>query len=323
MKKRFKTKSKHYIIKFIFIIIIIYLSFSYTFRILFSKFNNTKMNPNKYLKYFLITGFNNQLNDYNFLNILNITKPENLLNYSLNTDLNLNNSTPVFNETDISETIEEITEETLTSPLVYIYNTHQTEEYKADYLAPYNINPTVQIGAYLLSEKLNDYGIPTIAETDSIKSILNSNGWNYSYSYKASRILLDHAKEEYPSLNFFIDFHRDSSVKDKTTLSWNNKNYAKVLFVVGKEHDNYQANLDVASELNNRIKKINTALSRGIYQKYGPGVNGIYNQDFHPNTILLEMGGQYNTIEEVSNTIDLISQTIADFIKEINNEKEK
>lgn len=48
----------------------------------------------------------------------------------------------------------------------------------------------------------------------------------------------------------------------------------------------------------------------------GPGVHGIYNQDLAPNVILLEMGGNENTYEEVINTIDLITPIIKEKIDE-------
>ena len=57
-------------------------------------------------------------------------------------------------------------------------------------------------------------------------------------------------------------------------------------------------------------------LSRGIYKKKGAGVNGVYNQDFSPKTILIEVGGQDNTIDEVFNTCEAISTILTEYIKE-------
>lgn len=50
-------------------------------------------------------------------------------------------------------------------------------------------------------------------------------------------------------------------------------------------------------------------------QKKGSGVNGIYNQDFHPNTILLELGGPENTLEEINNTLKVFSDILSDYIQ--------
>ena len=64
--------------------------------------------------------------------------------------------------------------------------------------------------------------------------------------------------------------------------------------------------------MNNNYK----GLSRGILKKEGINVNGIYNQDFSSNCLLIEVGGIDNTIEEVYNTMDAISNTLSKYIKE-------
>ena len=61
-------------------------------------------------------------------------------------------------------------------------------------------------------------------------------------------------------------------------------------------------------------------ISRGIYKKEGPGVDGIYNQDISPNSILIEVGGYQNNIEEVFNTIEAISNILYIYIKDDVNE---
>lgn len=180
----------------------------------------------------------------------------------------------------------------------------------------YNIKPNVKIISYYLEELLNKDGVNTIVEEEAIDPILKKNNWPYRYSYKASRILLDQAIVDHPSLRFFIDIHRDSTSRDKTTADFNGLKYAKVLFIVGLEHDNYQANLAVAKILQNKIKNKYAFLDRGIYEKEGVGVNGIYNQDFNDKTILMEIGGQYNTIDEVKNTLDLLAPLLASYFKE-------
>jgi len=117
------------------------------------------------------------------------------------------------------------------------------------------------------------------------------------------------------NLAYFIDLHRDSMNYDITTATINNKQYAKVLFVVGKDHDNYLKNLAFAEDINNYLKDFSPDITRGISLKGGNGVNGVYNQDIHPNTILVELGGQYNNIVEVNNTIEVLSEAILDYVR--------
>ncbi len=199
-------------------------------------------------------------------------------------------------------------------PLIYIYNTHQTEEYIGNDITP---TPTVLTAAHYLKDNLEKIGIPTLVEESSIPEILKSNNWNYNQSYKASRINLEKIKSQYPSIKIFIDLHRDALPKKLSTVTINDKEYAKILFVIGKEHDNYLKNLEFTKSINQIIEKNYPTLTKGILEKEGPGVNGIYNQDLGTNIILMEVGAQENTIDEVTNTLDIIT----DIIKEKINEK--
>ena len=194
-------------------------------------------------------------------------------------------------------------------PLVYIYNTHQTEEY-------IDKENTVLTAAHYLKEKLEQLGISTIVEEKNIKETIEENNLNNSESYKASRINLENIKNKYPNIKIFIDLHRDSIGKNLSTITIGNKEYAKVLFVIGKEHNNYTQNLEFTSEINNLIIKNYPQLTKGILEKEGPGVNGIYNQDIGVNVILMEVGGFENAFEEVKNTLDIMSNIIKEKIYE-------
>lgn len=193
-----------------------------------------------------------------------------------------------------------------TEPLVYIYNTHDTEEY---------IDYNVFDASIYLKNKLNTLGINTIVEENRTSKIRDDYGWNYSQSYKASRINLEKIRNDNPSLKLFIDLHRDSVGKNYTSIEINEKKYAKILFVVGKEHNNYLQNLYFTQSIDETIKKY-ANISKGILEKSGYGVNGIYNQDIAQNVILMEVGGNENTKEEVNNTLDIISNVIKEILDE-------
>lgn len=195
-------------------------------------------------------------------------------------------------------------------PKVYIYNTHQTEEYLNENNSFYNLTPNVYTASYILKDLLEEKGIKAIVEDGNISNYLNSNNLNYDDSYIASRYYLEQAIYNYPSIELFIDLHRDALNHNSATIEHDGKNYAKVLFVVGLEHGNYKQNLDLANELNNLILNNYSFLTRGVLTKEGPLVNGIYNQDLNNRIILLEVGGNENTLDEVSNTLELISDII-------------
>ena len=200
-------------------------------------------------------------------------------------------------------------------PLVYIYNTHQKEEYLPNQFNEYSIKPTVMMPSYIMEEILNTKSIYTIVEENSINEILKENNWNYAGSYKASRILIEEAKKKNPSLKYFIDVHRDSVKHDKTTVTINNKAFAKLLFIIGLENPHYEDNLLFTNKINEKINKYYPGLSRGIYKKKGIGVNGVYNQDNNKYTILIEVGGKENTIDEVMNATIAFIKCFEEVIK--------
>ncbi len=219
---------------------------------------------------------------------------------------------------DLSNYIQDPNPVDINNPRVYIYNSHQLEAYSSTNFEEYNITPNVMMASYIMKEKLNKLGISTIVETSSITDFLSINGWDYASSYNASRFYLLDAVNKYPSLDLMIDLHRDSINRNLSTVEINGKSYAKVLFVVGLEHNNYELNLNLASIFNEMIKSKYPGLSRGIIKKSGAGVNGIYNQDVSGNIILIECGGLENSIEEVMNTIEVLSNVIYEYLGDKN-----
>lgn len=304
LRNGFKMK----FLKLILVVIIIIISFVITFKVLYDKIE-IKVDNNTYIDFLVKDTFSN----YNLNDIKRLSSTEFLLKYSfgiekVNTGTNVDIVTPVIKDKEEKNTNSK--------PKVYIFNTHQTEGYNSNFLEAFNINNTVYLASHILGEYLSDLGVATIVEENSIIDVLNTNGWKYGYSYKASRTLLESAYKKNPSLDFFIDLHRDAASYDRTVTEIDGKKYAKILFVVGLEHDSYEPNLQLAKKLNEKIKKIAPTLSRGVLEKKGPGVNGKYNQDFNKNTILIEVGGQYNYIEEVNNTLKIIAEVIYEYLED-------
>lgn len=324
--KKISPKKK---LKFILLLLLVYLTIAYTF---YNSFKNNNISYNKeFISFLLDNGNPTTISDYKIPKILNKT-----ITYLLKVDLSnpstiLNNSVlgysydePTNLDLDklkqISSYIEDPYKVDITNPLIYLYNSHQLENYNNDSLSSYGITPNVLMASYLLKEKLNSSGLATIVEDTNITEFLSLNNWDYSSSYKASRIFLLDKQNTHPTIKYYFDIHRDSVNKKLTTVNINNKSYARVLFVVGLEHSNYQENLNAANKLNNIIDKKYPGLSRGIYKKEGPGVNGIYNQDISSKVFLIELGGIDNNIEEVLNTINALTDTITTYINQ--NEKE-
>lgn len=247
----------------------------------------------------------------------NIDYQNRFINYTVKLLTNskyLNPVEYVINKYDKDNDVPVISEKVNNKPIIYIYNTHENEKYSSG--KEINIKYSVKDASNYLKEKLRKYNIESIVENGSITDVLNTNNWNYASSYKVSRMYLEKAKKDYSDLKYYVDIHRDSVSKKISTISINGKNYARTMFLLGLENTNYKSNQVFMEKLEKWLNINYPGLSRGIYEKKGKGVNGVYNQDFSSNCILIEVGGEENTYEEVTNTMDVIAQMFYEYMKE-------
>lgn len=311
--KRFKTKkTKHnkYILLFI-------LSFILMIYIVKDNIVNKGTLINKILDE--TTNKSNLLN-----NIKNrITTPKYMLYDSLNkvVDTNSlsvfsNNKIDDFNYNDSkSEYVIDPNPTNINEPLVYLYNTHQLEEYNIENVYDYSVKPNVLIASYILKEKLNNKGIKTIVETNNIKEYLNNNNLSYNMSYHASEYFARLKLKENPSIKYLIDIHRDSARYNTTFINIDGIPYAKIMILSGYEHTLKENNIGFAESLNNLVDKMYPGLSRGVVINDSEPVNGTYNPNLNGKSVLIEVGGVDNKLEEVNNTMEALSNVIKSFIE--------
>ncbi|WP_026584473.1 stage II sporulation protein P [Bacillus sp. J33] len=202
---------------------------------------------------------------------------------------------------------------------VYVYFSHNRESF-LPYLkgvtdpnaASHSQINVTKIGDKL-KEELESRGIGTTVDKTDIQEALNKKGWSYAQSYEASREVVQAAASADRDLTYFIDIHRDSRRKADTTKEINGKQYAKVAFVIGAEHQNYEKNLKFANELHNRLEEKYKGLSRGIIQLQGKRTNGKFNQDLSENAILIEFGGVDNTFEELNRSAEALAEVFSEY----------
>ena len=300
MRRRFKRKKRIKTRLIIYIFMLIFLI--YLFNIYFIRFKFITSNEKMLNSFLSEIGNNNVENILNYIDKNIFNSPVYLLESQLNYKKNIDTYEFAYVKVD--------------KPRIYIYNSHQGEEYSSKYLEDYNITPNVLMASEMLAEKLNKLNINTIVEENNILDYMNKNNLDHSGSYIASRYFLEKTMKKYNSIELYIDLHRDAVSHSASYIKINDKDCAKILFVIGLENSNYQNNLGVVEKINNIINNKYPGLSRGIMKKQGYGVNGVYNQDLDSNVILIEIGGHENNIDEVNNTLELVSIAIGEYFNE-------
>ena len=211
MKLKSNGKKK-YKFKYLFLVIFMYIIFAYTF---YNSFKNNKdISNEKFIMFLLNNGNSNFSYEYKIPSMIN-----DAMSYFLNIDFTkpetlLNSSVLGYNEKDDDDysNLDELKEVSyymsdpynvdVDNPLVYIYNSHQLENYDNSNLEIYGITPNVLMTSYLLKEKLNARGISTIVEDTNLTEFLELNNWDYSNAYRASRIFMLDKKNTYNSLKY-------------------------------------------------------------------------------------------------------------------------
>lgn len=331
-----KRKLKFISIKLIFLILIVFFSYNLTLRYLVSK--NIDLTDIKYVEYLLNKSYKKD-NKYTFITseslklftVIDLKNPSSMLDNKIkkvSNTVNKNNSKKMVKDAKANDddydlsTYEKLTtyisnpnDNEVKDPIVYIYNTHQLETYSNNELENANITPNVMMVSYLLADKLNKNGIGAVAEDNNISEFIKTANLTDTEPYSVTRIFFKNALSTYPSLKYFIDIHRDSINKSISTCTIGDKNYARILFVIGTTNETYEKNEKIAREIDDVSDSMYSCLSRGIYKRSTPNWKPAYNQDLSGNAMLIEIGAKENTMEEVLNTVDALGEVLTKYIK--------
>lgn len=213
---------------------------------------------------------------------------------------------------------------------VLIYNTHNTESWSHVVKSsdPVDKKMNISMISKRLSEELDKRKIKNVFDSTDHQKILEEKGLSYALSYAASLKTVKAAMAKDQDIGYTFDIHRDSTKKDKTTVKINGKSYARPFFIIGKRNPHWEKNAELANKFHQLLQKKYPGLSIGVFTK-GEG-NGEYNQSVSPNSILIEVGGVDNTLEECYNTAAALADVFADIYfeqdKKVNaptNEQEK
>lgn len=324
-KMNLKNKKKKRHLKLFLLIILFFISICFTIKKISS---NIDVNNEEYLNFMINEAYKKKNNSTIFVGYIlkifskiDMNSPETFLTFNNKTTLKKEVKEEFikeddYNPDDYSNITSYITvDNNIDDPILYIYNTHQLETYSSEGLNN-NMVPNVMMASSLLKDKLNKNGVKTVFEDTNLYNFISEMGLPKDELYGGSRVFISNAKDKYSSLKYFIDIHRDSVNKDISTININNKNYARVLFVLGTTNPNYLENRKMMDSLNEIINKDYPKLSRGVYEVDIPDWPEIYNQDLDRNVILIELGSKDNLMNEVLNTIEVLSDALSKYIKE-------
>ncbi len=188
--------------------------------------------------------------------------------------------------------------------LFYIYNTHQTEEYEEGVEEPYDIKCNVVTASYMLEDLLSKMGYGVLVEERNVLDIVNKNGWSYNATYTVTEEFVKEIKQKHPTIKYFIDIHRDGASISVTKASINNKDYARIMFTIGEDRDNLDNNLLRINKLREYLDSNYSGILRNNFYRREED----FNQYLDDNVFLIEIGGQYNTLSEVYNSIVALSE---------------
>lgn len=143
----------------------------------------------------------------------------------------------------------------------------------------------------------------------------------YSGAYERSRAGVEHWLEQYPTIRFVLDVHRDALISQngaayKLVAQEGEAKVAQVMFVVGSggsaEHPNWQENLALAVKLQMALTDRYDQLARPITLRASR-----FNQHLSKGSLLVEVGGHGNTLEEAVEGGKLFARTVGAALREM------
>lgn len=200
----------------------------------------------------------------------------------------------------------------LSKPKVMIYCTHSAESYRPTFGVDKTegVNAGIFEVATTLYNSLIEQGISAVL----CNTVHDFPDWSKSYANSLASIQT--MKEQYPSLEVFIDVHRDAPANPiKNAIKTDTAEYAKIMLVVGSEsriaHPTWEQNHSFAKKIGEGLEAGVRGVLRGVKVQ-----NGRYNQHISTKSILVEMGTNLNTLTQAQNTAKLLASVLADLLTE-------
>ena len=197
-------------------------------------------------------------------------------------------------------------------PQILIYHTHSQEGF-VDSVPGDSSTTIVGAGAKVADLLENEYGFRVLHHTGEYDVE------NRDYAYSNSLPAIEQLLAENPSIEVVIDLHRDAvNEGDKLVMDLQGRPTARFMFFNGMSYIRDKGSI---SYLENPHIEDNLALSfqaQVAANEYYPGIARRiylkayrYNMHLRPKSMLVELGAQTNTVEEIMNACDPLAHIIA------------
>ena len=209
------------------------------------------------------------------------------------------------------------------APQVLIYHTHTTEAYESADLGYYDKNYSarsqnqnenmIRVGEEIVNV-LKEAGINVIHD----KTVYDYPSYNGAYNRSAETV--KKYLEKYPSITITLDIHRDAIESDgarvKPTAEINGKKAAQVMIIAGVDDGtmnfpDWRKNMSFASALQRKMEESYSGLTRAVMVCHRR-----YNMYLTQNSLLVEVGGHANTLDEAVYSGELIGRSLVRVLKE-------
>ena len=200
--------------------------------------------------------------------------------------------------------------------VVLIYHTHNRESWIPELEKPTDNPNDAKVNITMVGKHLRDqlekHGVGAKHSNKDYASTVKGYSWNYSYKYSGETV--KEAMSDNEHLEYFLDIHRDSAQRENSTVEIKGKSYAQVYFIIGHRNPNWKQNEAFAAEIHELLEERYPGLSRGVWGKDASTGNAEYNQSLSPNSIVVEIGGVENTLEENYRTAGVLAEIVSEII---------
>ena len=209
------------------------------------------------------------------------------------------------------------------SPQVLIYHTHTSEGY---------LDESVDYFYQSYYSRTQNEAFNVVAVGNSITRVLQNRGINtlhdktvhdstYDGSYDRSAQTVNADRSQYKDISVVLDIHRDAlgteECKVKPVFEHDGKKAAQIMILAGCDPDNergfenWKNNLSFALKLQHKSEELYPGMTRPISFDYFA-----YNEYICDGSLLIEVGSDANSIDEVETTGELLGEVLAQVLLE-------